>query len=133
MINTFIHKRYFDTLQRYKNYKEPTRYVPLEPTYQTVVEQYAAGLSSALETNNASIHCLSVLGNIQHLAMDKVSWNARKLFNANAPSRSRLENDGALWGMEATERVREFVGVDADNEDQIVQQTSIYSSSFTPS
>ena len=57
--------------------------------------------------------------------MDKISWNARKLFNANArASQSELENNGAPWGLEATERVREFVGVDADNDEliKIVQQ-----------
>lgn len=120
---SFIPQAFAD-LCEYKNYKGRNATFISNLPYQTVVEQYAAGLSSALETDNTSIHCLSVLGNIQDL-MNKVSWNARKLFNANArASQSELENGGAPWGMEATERVREFVDVDADNDElvKIVQQ-----------
>lgn len=120
---TFINQAFAD-LCEYKNYKGRHATFISNLPYPTVVQQYAAGLSSALETKNASIHCLSVLGSIQDL-MNKVSWNARKLFNANArAAQSELENNGAPWGMEATERVREFVGVDAGNDEliKIVQQ-----------
>ena len=124
MSNQSFINQAFDDLCEYKNFKGKHATFISNLPYPTVFEQYAGALASALETNNSSIHCLSVLGSIQHL-MDKISWNARKLFNANArASQSELENNGAPWGLEATERVREFVGVDADNDEliKIVQQ-----------
>ena len=124
MSNQSFNPQAFADLCEYKNYNGRHATFISNLPYQTVVEQYAAGLSSALETNNTSIHCLSVFGNIQDL-MNKVSWNARKLFNANARvAQSELDNGGAPWGLEATERVREFVGVNAHNDEllKIVQQ-----------
>ena len=120
---SFIPQAFAD-LCEYKNFKGKHATFISNLPHPTIIQQYAAALASAKNTNNSSIHCLSVFGSIQSL-MDKISWNARKWFNANArAAQSELENGGAPWGLEATERVREFVGVDADNEEllKIVQQ-----------
>ena len=50
--------------------------------------------------------------------MNKCSWNARKLFKANVANID-MDNNGAPWGLEASERVREVVDVHADNEELV--------------
>jgi hypothetical protein len=118
---TFINQAFY-ALCEYKGFKGDTaRFVSnhLNVDDTGIAGQYVEGFLSAVESEDAVVHRLSVLGSLQDL-MNKVSWNARKLFAANA--RSELtggDNNGAPWGLEATERVRQMVDVDASNDDVI--------------
>lgn len=115
---TFINQAFY-ALCEYKDFKGKTATFVSSQTGNTVIDQYVEAFLVAVESNDAVIHRLSVLGSLQHL-MNKVSWNARKLFAANA--RSELtggDNKGAPWGLEATERVRQMVDVDACNDEVI--------------
>ena len=98
----------------YKGFKGDTATFVSNQQATTVIEQYVEGFLTAVESEDAVVHRLSVLGSLQDL-MNKVSWNARKLFKANVAN-SDMDNNGAPWGLEASERVRQLVDVDADNE-----------------
>ena len=118
---TFINQAFY-ALCEYKGFKGNTaKYVSNHPDLgeDGVMGQYTEAFLTAAESQDAVVHRLSVLGSLQDL-MNKVSWNARKLFAANA--RSELtggDNNGAPWGLEATERVRQMVDVDASNDEVI--------------
>ena len=113
---TFINQAFY-ALCEYKGFKGDTaRFVSnhLNVDDTGIAGQYVEGFLSAVESEDAVVHRLSVLGSLQDL-MNKVSWNARKLFKANIAN-SDMDNNGAPWGLEASERVRQLVDVDADNE-----------------
>ena len=116
---TFINQAFY-ALCEYKGFKGDTaRFVSnhLNVDDTGIAGQYVEGFLSAVESEDAVVHRLSVLGSLQDL-MNKVSWNARKLFKANVAN-SDMDNNGAPWGLEASERVRQLVDVDADNEELI--------------
>lgn len=116
---TFINQAFY-ALCEYKGFKGDTaRFVSnhLNVDDTGIAGQYVEGFLSAVESEDAVVHRLSVLGSLQDL-MNKVSWNARKLFKANIAN-SDMDNNGAPWGLEASERVRQLVDVDADNEELI--------------
>ena len=113
---TFINQAFY-ALCEYKGFKGDTaKYVSNHPDLADdgVIGQYVEAFLTAAESQDAVVHRLSVLGSLQDL-MNKVSWNARKLFKANVAN-SDMDNNGAPWGLEASERVRQLVDVDADNE-----------------
>lgn len=110
---TFINQAFY-ALCEYKGFKGDTATFVSNQQAATVIEQYVEGFLTAVESEDAVVHRLSVLGSLQDL-MNKVSWNARKLFKANVAN-SDMDNNGAPWGLEASERVRQLVDVDADNE-----------------
>lgn len=112
----------FYALCEYKGYKgETARFVSCHTneanTDDGILGQYVEGFLTSVESEDAVVHRLSVLGSLQDL-MNKVSWNARKLFKANIAN-SDMDNNGAPWGLEASERVRQLVDVDADNEELV--------------
>lgn len=110
----------FYALCEYKGFKGDTaRFVSnhLNVDDTGIAGQYVEGFLSAVESEDAVVHRLSVLGSLQDL-MNKVSWNARKLFKANNAN-SDMDNNGAPWGLEASERVRQLVDVNADNEELV--------------
>lgn len=116
---TFINQAFY-ALCEYKGFKGDTaRFVSnhLNVDDTGIAGQYVEGFLSAVESEDAVVHRLSVLGSLQDL-MNKVSWNARKLFKANVAN-SDMDNNGAPWGLEASERVRQLVDVDADNEELV--------------
>lgn len=116
---TFINQAFY-ALCEYKGFKGDTaRFVSnhLNVDDTGIAGQYVEGFLSAVESEDAVVHRLSVLGSLQDL-MNKVSWNARKLFKANVAN-SDMDNNGAPWGLEASERVRQLVDVNADNEELI--------------
>ena len=109
----------FYALCEYKGYKgETARFVSCHTneanTDDGILGQYVEGFLTSVESEDAVVHRLSVLGSLQDL-MNKCSWNARKLFKANIANND-MDNNGAPWGLEASERVRQLVDVDADNE-----------------
>jgi len=113
---TFINQAFY-ALTEYNNFKGKTatfvsNHLNVDDT--GVVGQYVEAFLSAVESEDAVVHRLSVLGSLQDL-MNKCSWNARKLFKANVANLN-MDNNGAPWGLEATERVRQLVDVEADNE-----------------
>ena len=113
---TFINQAFY-ALCEYKGFKGDTAtFVSNHPDLADdgVIGQYVEAFLTAAESQDAVVHRLSVLGSLQDL-MNKVSWNARKLFKANVAN-SDMDNNGAPWGLEASERVRQLVDVDADNE-----------------
>ena len=116
---TFVTQAFY-ALCEYKGFKGDTaRFVSnhLNVDDTGIAGQYVEGFLSAVESEDAVVHRLSVLGSLQDL-MNKVSWNARKLFKANIAN-SDMDNNGAPWGLEASERVRQLVDVDADNEELV--------------
>ena len=116
---TFIPQAFY-ALCEYKGFKGDTaRFVSnhLNVDDTGIAGQYVEGFLSAVESEDAVVHRLSVLGSLQDL-MNKVSWNARKLFKANNAN-SDMDNNGAPWGLEASERVRQLVDVNADNEELV--------------
>jgi len=110
---TFINQAFY-ALCEYKGFKGDTATYVSNQQAATVIEQYVEAFLTAVENEDAVVHRLSVLGSLQDL-MNKVSWNARKLFKANNAN-SGMDNNGAPWGLESSERVRQLVDVDADNE-----------------
>ena len=110
---TFINQAFY-ALCEYKGFKGDTAKYVSNQQAATVIEQYVEAFLTAVENEDAVVHRLSVLGSLQDL-MNKVSWNARKLFKANNAN-SDMDNNGAPWGLESSERVRQLVDVDADNE-----------------
>lgn len=117
MTNQTFTNQAFYALSEYKGFKGDTaRFVSnhLNVDDTGIAGQYVEAFLSAVESDDAVVHRLSVLGSLQDL-MNKCSWNARKLFKANAANLG-MDNNGAPWGLEATERVRQLVDVDADNE-----------------
>lgn len=113
---TFINQAFY-ALCEYKGFKGDTATFVSNQQAATVLEQYVEAFLTAVESEDATVHRLSVLGSLQDL-MNKVSWNARKLFKANNAN-SDMDNNGAPWGLEASERVRQLVDVDAGNEELI--------------
>lgn len=110
---TFINQAFY-ALCEYKGFKGDTARFASNHLGETVAEQYVEAFLSAIASEDAVVHRLSVLGSLQDL-MNKCSWNARKLFKANVAN-INMDNNGAPWGLEASERVRQIVDVDADNE-----------------
>jgi hypothetical protein len=110
---TFINQAFY-ALCEYNNFKGKTATFVSNQTGATAIDQYVEAFLVAVENDDAVVHRLSVLGSLQDL-MNKCSWNARKLFKANAANLD-MDNNGAPWGLEATERVRQLVDVEADNE-----------------
>ena len=78
---TFINQAFY-ALCEYKGFKGDTATFVSNQQAATVIEQYVEGFLTAVESEDAVVHRLSVLGSLQDL-MNKVSWNARKLFKAN--------------------------------------------------
>jgi len=112
----------FYALCEYKGFKgETAKFVSCHTneanTDDGILGQYVEAFLTAVESEDAVVHRLSVLGSLQDL-MNKCSWNARKLFKANVAN-SDMDNNGAPWGLEASERVRQLVDVDAGNEELI--------------
>lgn len=107
----------FYALCEYKGFKGDTATYVSNQQAATVLDQYVEAFLTAVESEDAVVHRLSVLGSLQDL-MNKCSWNARKLFKANVAN-SDMDNNGAPWGLEASERVRQLVDVNADNEELI--------------
>lgn len=104
----------FYALTEYNNFKGKTATYVANQEGATIIDQYVEAFLVAVENEDAVVHRLSVLGSLQDL-MNKCSWNARKLFKANVANLD-MDNNGAPWGLEATERVRQLVDVEADNE-----------------
>ena len=113
---TFINQAFY-ALCEYNNFKGKTATFVSNQTGATVIDQYVEAFLVAVENEDAVVHRLSVLGSLQDL-MNKCSWNARKLFKANVANLD-MDNNGAPWGLEATERVRQMVDVDASNDEVI--------------
>ena len=107
----------FYALCEYKGFKGDTATYVSNQQAATVLDQYVEAFLTAVESEDAVVHRLSVLGSLQDL-MNKCSWNARKLFKANVAN-SDMDNNGAPWGLEASERVRQLVDVDAGNEELV--------------
>ena len=113
---SFINQAFY-ALCDYKGFKGDTATFVSNQQAPTIIEQYVEGFLTAVESEDAVVHRLSVLGSLQDL-MNKCSWNARKLFKANVAN-SDMDNNGAPWGLEASERVRQLVDVDASNDELI--------------
>lgn len=64
------------------------------------------------DTADAPFHVMSVISFFQ-LLMDKVSWNARKLFVANQMAAAGV----GIYGLDGAQRAIDTVGVNATNED----------------
>ena len=114
MTNPTFMTQAFYALTEYNNFKGKTAQYVANQDGATIIDQYVEGFLAAVENEDAVVHRLSVLGSLQDL-MNKCSWNARKLFKANAANLDQ-DNNGAPWGLEASERVRQLVDVDACNE-----------------
>ena len=110
---TFVTQAFY-ALTEYNNFKGKTAQYVANQDGATIIDQYVEGFLAAVENEDAVVHRLSVLGSLQDL-MNKCSWNARKLFKANVANLDQ-DNNGAPWGLEASERVRQLVDVDACNE-----------------
>ena len=111
---TFINQAFY-ALCEYKGFKGDTAtYVSNHLLAETGVCAICRSFLHSYCQQDAVVHRLSVLGSLQDL-MNKCSWNARKLFKANVANID-MDNNGAPWGLEASERVRQVVDVDADNE-----------------
>jgi len=105
---SFLHAAIGDTAN-YKGYKgEIGTYILSFSDGTTDVDDLFFDAFVASLEENSPYHELAILGYMQTV-MDKVCWNARKLFNAN-------NNETGIYGVDPSERVAELVEVKASNK-----------------
>lgn len=115
-VPSFLPQAFADVSER-KGYKgDLARYIACWITSDVDIDEAIA--MAAIDCNGqgqeAPFNVIAVIGFYQDL-MDKVCWNARRLFVANNLASAQTNETGGIYGVDFAQRAIDSTGVNADN------------------
>jgi len=109
---SFLPQAFLDISDR-KGYKgDLANYIAKRITADASIDEAICLAAIECDSPDAPFHVMAVI-NFFQLLMDKVSWNARKLFVANQMAAAEV----GIYGLDGAQRAIDTVGVNATNED----------------
>ena len=115
-VPSFLPQAFLDICER-KGYKgNLANYIASRLTADVNIDEAIA--VAAIDCNGqgqeAPFNVMAVIGFYQDL-MDKVCWNARRLFVANNLASAQTDATGGIYGVDFSQRAIDSTGVNADN------------------